>query len=65
MAELTEKQEARYLETGGVRCPFCGHEELEHGRIQVDAGGAHQDIMCPKCEEEWMDCYTLTHMEKK
>jgi hypothetical protein len=57
---LTEEQRANYLATGAITCPFCGSPHIEGGSVDVDAGGASQEIGCSECNEEWIDVYTLT-----
>lgn len=52
---------ATYLK-GGAHCPFCQMPCIEGDAIEVDDGGAFQEIRCfnEKCQQEWTDCYTLT-----
>jgi hypothetical protein len=57
---LTEEQRANYLATGSNTCPFCGSPHIEGGSVDVDSGGASQEVLCQCCTEEWVDIYTLT-----
>ncbi len=50
----------RYLDKGGVHCPVCGFNQIEGSSIEVDGGGASQDIHCLKCGSTWTDTYILT-----
>jgi transcription elongation factor Elf1 len=40
-------------------CLNCGSSDIEGGSIQVDAGGAIQDISCTVCGSTWTDLYKL------
>lgn len=57
---LTEKQKSEYLEDVGNICPFCQSNDLQCSRIEVDSGGAGQDIECGGCGATWTDLYTLS-----
>ena len=56
---ITKKQTKKYVAEGGIKCPVCGFEEIEGGSIEVDSGGAYQEMSCPNCYEEWQDVYRL------
>ena len=56
---LTEEQRRKYLENPN-RCPYCGKDDIEGGSIEIDAGGASQEVSCLVCDEEWTDQYTLS-----
>jgi len=47
----------KYLASDGVRCPYCGSEDLTGGPVEIDAGIAMQDIVCDSCEKTWTDVY--------
>jgi hypothetical protein len=55
-----EDRQRRYLECRGLRCPFCGDEDLEGGPVEIDGGGASQEMSCLACDRQWYDVYTLT-----
>jgi len=57
--ELTEQQAKQYVESDGVRCPFCGSDDIEGESITVDAGRVYQRVLCQVCGESWHDGYTL------
>ncbi len=40
-------------------CLNCGSSDIEGGSINVDAGGAMQDISCIVCGSTWSDLYML------
>ena len=61
---LKSANKARYLENGGVRCPFCDSDDLEGGFIEVDEGGACQEVRCLACERRWRDSYKLVDVEE-
>jgi transposase-like protein len=60
MTELTVEAKQKYLDTGGVKCPHCGHDDIEGSFIETGAGSASQKVMCVNCEKSWTDEYTLT-----
>jgi DNA-directed RNA polymerase subunit RPC12/RpoP len=41
--------EDRYIEEGGVRCPYCGSPRLEGGEVTIDVGTAWQPFDCRDC----------------
>lgn len=49
-----------YVEIKGSRCPFCGSEDIEGAHMEVEEGGATQEVSCLKCHMAWLDCYALT-----
>jgi transposase-like protein len=48
-----------YVKLRGVRCPFCKSDQIEGEHIEVDAGGAFQDVSCLGCDRTWTDYYIL------
>jgi transcription elongation factor Elf1 len=60
---LTETQKKAYVEGGGLECPYCNRTDGVEGKsINVDAGGASQEIICNVCGLAWTDLYTLTEI---
>lgn len=51
--------DAGYVRAGGLKCPFCGSEEIEGGAWNADAGYATQEMSCNDCDEDWLDQYQL------
>lgn len=41
---LTEEQQAAYVEQGGVKCPFCGHHDLQGDSVDINEHFAAQDM---------------------
>lgn len=56
MKRMTDEE---YVAADGVKCPFCGSEEIEGGPVEIDCG-ANQEVTCLKCERRWFDSYELT-----
>lgn len=54
--KLTDKQ---YVGKGGCVCPVCQSEDISGEHIEVDAGGAWQEINCGNCGATWNDVYKL------
>jgi len=61
---LVDDEVKLYIEQGGVRCPFCGSDDLHTGRLQTDAGIAWQRVECCSCEARWKDQYNLTDIDR-
>lgn len=57
--KLTQEQVAAYVKASGAACPYCGSQQIEGGNVQVDCGGAQQEITCNHCRAQWTDAYTL------
>lgn len=54
----------QYVQGGGKACPVCGSADgIEGGEINIDAGGASQEIYCSLCESAWTDVYALVAYE--
>ncbi len=51
---------AAYLKAGGCRCPFCGSEDVVGEGVEIDEGGATQEVSCSTCDRTWSDDYKLT-----
>ena len=52
--------EAEYVATLGTNCPVCQSTQLEGSSVDIDGGGASQDIYCKTCGASWTDTYTRT-----
>jgi hypothetical protein len=61
--ELTEQQIKEYAAAGGVKCPFCGSDQIGGGFVNIEAGQAWQRVSCLKCEKPWNDIYQLQTVE--
>ena len=56
----SEKELAqKYVQAGGVKCPFCDSQDIEGGSVEIDSGRAYQKVSCHKCGKAWHDGYTL------
>lgn len=61
---ITSEQEKQYIKKGGVQCPVCGNYDIQGNSIYIDSGSASQKVLCPNCDTEWTDVYTLTSIEQ-
>ena len=59
MAKLSEAAKKKYLKADGTCCPYCGSKQIEGQSVEIDGGGASQEVSCLKCGEQWVDCYEL------
>ena len=53
------KQAKKYLEQGGIACPFCGSWDIDGGSMNFESGEIAQRISCHECDERWTDVYKL------
>ena len=51
---------AAYIESNGIRCPYCLGESIEGGQVDIEGGSASQEMTCLSCDRSWIDSYTLT-----
>ena len=63
MLDLTPKQKSRYIEQGGVKCPFCNNDDITGSSVEIDSGMATQEVSCETCCETWMDLYSLVGVD--
>jgi len=56
---LRERIIQKYINAGAVFCPYCENGGLQYSRIEIESGGAYQQVLCPKCEARWADSYSL------
>lgn len=52
------KSQREYL-TASSRCPCCDHWNVEGGAVEIDDGGAFQQVDCAACGFAWVDNYKL------
>lgn len=58
---LREKIIEKYLNEGGTYCPYCEGEDLTYFSIEIESGGARQQVEClnKNCGARWADSYWL------
>ncbi len=56
---LREKTINKYIDAGGVYCPYCENENLEWGSVEIEGAGAYQQAYCPECGARWANSYGL------
>ncbi|WP_199097179.1 hypothetical protein [Dyella sp. ASV21] len=52
--------QSEYLTVRGTQCPYCHSQDVEGSEVDINEGGATQEIGCNTCNAEWIDTYTLT-----
>lgn len=52
----------KYLKKSS-QCPFCDGE-IEGQSVDVDEGGAFQEVSCIDCGRSWVDTYCLTGINR-
>ena len=63
--ELTAEQKKKYLETGGIKCPFCGSAKFDGLEDFWTLEGVlfKWKTECRECKATWTEVYTLTGIE--
>jgi hypothetical protein len=59
MRVVDDEMVRRYVSSGGCKCLFCGDNSIEGGSVEVDSGGANQEITCARCGGIWTDVHDL------
>ena len=63
---MDAEQKKAYLESEGLKCPFCKSANLlggvTHSAKYYDA--YQQEVLCKECGKAWIDIYTLTDVEE-
>lgn len=59
---LNEDRIKQYLNTGGIKCPYCEGEDLKGEPFTSDTELVYQKIRCRVCNKAWLDIYTLTNV---
>lgn len=49
----------QYIKSKGVKCPFCGSEDISGEEVNIDGGSASQSVSCMECNASWNDHYHL------
>ncbi len=63
---MTEEpmSQAEYVKvSGGFHgscCPFCRSTNISAGSVEINNGGASQEVWCDNCGNPWRDIYELT-----
>ena len=52
------KSQREYIERAS-RCPCCDSSDVEGGAVEIDDGGAFQEVDCAGCGFCWVDNYKL------
>jgi len=63
MPRLSDEQKQKYLSNRGVRCPYCGSEDIQGQSVEINEGEAAQEVNCNACDGHWYDIYALVRVE--
>lgn len=55
----TPEQVRAYVDNGGVRCLFCGHNDIEADSVKHDEFGSWYVVHCDECKARWIDVHRL------
>ncbi len=61
--DITAADAKKYVEQGGVVCPFCGTIDISAGRFDASDCVAWSNVECQECGATWQDIYRLDRME--
>lgn len=61
--KLTKEQKKDYLKVSGNHCPYCRSHDICGDHVEVNDGGAWQEVVCMECERRWTDIYKLIDIE--
>jgi DNA-directed RNA polymerase subunit RPC12/RpoP len=56
---LSEEAKKKYLEDHGVRCPYCGSDNIDAQDADFLDDMMYQKVECLNCQKEWTDHYKL------
>ncbi len=59
---ITALQKAKYL-GNPCRCPYCDSDDVCPTGVDVES--LAQLVVCPDCQRQWIEIYTLTDLEEK
>ena len=51
-----------YISQGGVRCPYCGGEQVHSSLTDFDELWVYFYTGCHECKKTWTDVYKLTEV---
>ena len=55
--------EKKYIRGRGMKCPFCGSDQIKGSSIlSAGAGHAWQEVGCTNCDSGWNETYKLDIM---
>jgi hypothetical protein len=55
----SQEKARRFVLTGGTRCPNCDSEDIDFGRVNVDAECAYQEACCSHCQVRFCAVYRM------
>jgi hypothetical protein len=56
---LTKKAKEDYVRQGGVRCPFCGSNDISADKTEADCAFAVVTVDCLHCHKSWHERHDL------
>lgn len=59
---LSLHKKEKYIDSGGVKCPYCGSKDMTCYPLQADGGYVWHNITCDKCSKQWKDVYKLVNI---
>jgi len=62
-AELQDKK-SQYIASGGLRCPYCGSDQLKAKDTDAADAAVVRQIHCAGCGQRWANVYQLTGLRE-
>jgi transcription elongation factor Elf1 len=59
ISDESQEKARKFVLAGGTRCPGCGGEDIDFGRVDVDAQCAYQEACCGSCNTRFCAVYRL------
>lgn len=56
---LNPEQKRKYIQQGGVACPFCGSRNMSGDAMETNAHGMRQNVHCDMCLGAWVEVSVL------
>lgn len=57
--KLTKAAIKKYVDGGGLLCPYCGSNDISADGLEGDGPRAWSNTQCGKCHNEWVDLLEL------
>jgi len=59
ISDESQEKARKFVLAGGAQCPSCGGEDIDFGRVDVDAQCAYQEACCGGCNTRFCAVYRL------
>ena len=60
--KLNKKQKKEYVDQGGVKCPYCGSDDIDVSNRNEEDTEIRDGVRCLSCDKEWTDVYKIVQI---